>query len=171
MPVKKRRIIFSIRLFNMAKWNYWSHHILIWLLMYPMKKDRASKRASGKWKGESMKQLHARTPHTQIHFNPSIFHGISHAQCSYIYGWVPLQWIIASFFLFFLYFRSLIEVALSRITCVSDSSHGLSFSLSFFGCGNCDLTKNRKYANHFSIVFINMCVSCLAHIQYIIEFV
>lgn len=45
------------------------------------------------------------------------------------------------------------------------------FFFFFFGCGNCDLTKNRKYANHFSIVFINMCVSCLAHIQYIIEFV
>lgn len=41
---EKRRIIFSIRSFNMAKWNYWSHHILIWLLMYPIEKDRASER-------------------------------------------------------------------------------------------------------------------------------
>lgn len=121
----------------MAKWNYWNH-ILMWLLMYPMKKE--SENASEIERGESMKQLHART---RTHFNPSIFHVAFHMPNAHTFMDGCRFNELSPFFI-----RSLIEVALSRI---AFSRIWLFYFLFifflflFFGCGNCDLTENQKY--------------------------
>lgn len=92
----------------MAKWNYWNH-ILMWLLMYPMKKE--SENASEIERGESMKQLHARTrTRTRTHFNPSIFHVAFHMPNAHTFMDGCRFNELSPFFI-----RSLIEVALSRI--------------------------------------------------------
>lgn len=64
-----------------------------------------------------------------------------------IHLWMGAASMNYCFFFSIFSIRSLNEVAFSRIACVCASLHGLSFSF-FFACGNCDLTKNRKCANH-----------------------
>lgn len=115
-------------------------------------------RANGRKRGRVNETIaHART---RTNFNLSIFHGISHAQCSYIYGWVPLQWIIV--FVRFLFF--------AFPDWGGAFTHCMLFMLSlsfFFGCGNCDLTKNQKY-NTTILHHHPHHMSCVVRIQYII---
>lgn len=131
--------------------------------------ERESAKCERKRKGESMKQLHARTrTYTSIH----LFF-IWHFTCSMLIH----LWMGAASMNYRFFRLSFTDWGGAFTHCMRIWLFILFIFFFFFvsGCGNCDLTKNQKYVtilHHHHHQQYHMCaVSCLVLIQYVIEFI